>query len=55
MIDANGKVKEGQEGRVKVLVDDISNVLPNVIELNEKEGDTYLTIADNLKEMIRQK
>lgn len=55
LIDANGKVKEGQEGRVKVLVDDISNVLPNVIELNEKEGDTYLTIADNLKEMIRQK
>ena len=55
LIDADGKVKKGQEGRAKVLSDMINDVLPDTITWNEKEGDTYLDIADNLKEVIKQK
>lgn len=55
LVDANGKVKEGQEGRAKVLADEINNVIPNAITLSEREGDTYLTTAENLEELIRQK
>lgn len=55
LVDADGKVKEGQEGRVKVLADEINKVIPNAISLSEKEGDTYLTTAENLEKLIKQK
>lgn len=55
LVDANGKVKEGQEGRVKVLADEINSVLPNAITLTEKEGETYVTTAENLEKLIKQK
>ena len=55
LVDANGKVKEGQEGRAKVLADEINSVIPNAITLSEKEGDTYLTTAENLEKLIKQK
>lgn len=55
LVDADGKVKEGQEGRAKVLAEEINSVIPNAITLSEKEGDTYLTTAENLEKLIKQK
>lgn len=55
LVDADGKVIKGKEGLAKVYADEINEFIPNAITLREEEGNTYLTTADNLKELIKQK
>lgn len=55
IIDSNGKIKEGYEGRAKALRDQINSILPDAITLSEKEGDMYLKVADDLGVLIEKK
>lgn len=53
--DANGKIKEGYEGRAKALQEQINSIIPNAISLSEREGDMYLQVADNLELLMKKK
>ncbi|WMI81949.1 phage tail tape measure protein [Anaerotignum sp. MB30-C6] len=53
--DANGKVKEGYEGRARALQEQINSIIPNAISLSEREGDMYLQVADNLELLMKKK
>ena len=55
IVDANGKVKKGYEDRAKALVDKVNSIVPEAIELTEKEGDMYLKTADKLAILINNK
>lgn len=53
--DANGKIKEGYEGRARALEEQINSLIPGAITLTEKEGEMYLQVADNLDVLIAKK
>lgn len=55
LTDENGKVKEGYEDRASAIANLINNVIPGAIEMNEREGDSYVKLADNIEEMLFQK
>lgn len=55
LTDANGKVEKGQEDRANALANLINNVLPGAIEMHEREGESYVKLADNIKDMLFQK
>lgn len=49
LTDANGKVEKGQEDRANALANLINNVIPGAIEMHEREGESYVKLADNIK------
>lgn len=55
LTDANGKVEKGQEDRANALANLINNVIPGAIEMHEREGESYVKLADNIKDMLFQK
>ena len=55
LTDANGKVEKGQEDRANALANLINNVIPGAIEMHEQEGESYVKLADNIKDMLFQK
>lgn len=55
LTDANGKVEKGQEDRANALANLINNVIPGAIEMREREGESYVKLADNIKDMLFQK
>lgn len=55
LVDANGKVKEGEEGRAQALAEQINSVIPDAITLTEEEGDMYVKTADKLELLIAKK
>jgi TP901 family phage tail tape measure protein len=55
LTDANGKVEKGQEDRANALANLINNVIPGAIEMHEREGEGYVKLADNIKDMLFQK
>lgn len=55
LTDANGKVEKGQEDRANALANLINNVIPGAIEIHEREGESYVKLADNIKDMLFQK
>ena len=55
LTDANGKVEKGQEDRANALASLINNVIPGAIEMHEREGESYVKLADNIKDMLFQK
>lgn len=55
LTDANGKVEKGQEDRANALANSINNVIPGAIEMHEREGESYVKLADNIKDMLFQK
>ena len=55
LTDANGKVEKGQEDRANALANLIKNVIPGAIEMHEREGESYVKLADNIKDMLFQK
>lgn len=55
LTDANGKVEKGQEDRANALANLINNVIPGAIEMHEREGESYVKLADNVKDMLFQK
>lgn len=55
LTDANGKVEKGQEDRANALANLINNVTPGAIEMHEREGESYVKLADNIKDMLFQK
>lgn len=55
LTDANGKVEKGQEDRANALANLINNVIPGAIEMHEREGESYVKLTDNIKDMLFQK
>lgn len=55
LTDANGRVQEGQEGRATALAELINSVIPGAIEMHDREGESYVRLADNIQEMLFQK
>lgn len=55
LVDANGKVKEGEEGRAQALAEQINSVIPDAISLTEDESGAYLKVADSLDLLIAKK
>lgn len=55
LCDANGQVKDGYENRAKALAEQINNVIPDAIQLTEKEGQAYVQTADNLELLMEKK
>lgn len=54
-VDENGKVKAGYEDRAAYLTEQINSIIPGAIEMNQKEADSYITICDNIDQLIAQK
>lgn len=55
LIDANGRVKSGYEGRAAVLEKLINEAIPGAISKTEDETGTYYELSDAIEETIRLK
>lgn len=55
LVDANGRVKEGEEGKAQALAEQINSVIPDAISLTEDESGAYLKVADSLDLLIAKK
>ncbi len=55
LCDANGQVKAGYENRARALAEQINSVIPDAIQLTEKEGQAYVQTADNLELLMEKK
>lgn len=55
LCDANGQVKTGYENRAKALAEQINSVIPDAIQLTEKEGQAYVQTASDLELLMEKK
>lgn len=55
LTDTNGQVKEGYENRAKALAEQINSIIPDAIQLTEKEGQAYVQAASDLELLMEKK
>lgn len=55
LVDKNGKVKDGYEGRVKFILDELNPALGTEYELNGKIIDSYDELKKSIDELIQKK
>ena len=55
LVDANGKVKEGYEGRVNFILNELNEALGTEYKLNGNLVESYNEIVDSIDELIQKK
>ena len=55
LVDANGRVKEGYEGRVSFILNELNEALGTEYELNGNLVESYDEIVDSIDELIQKK
>lgn len=55
LVDENGKVKEGYEGRVSFILNELNNALGTEYKLNENIIESYQELQDGIDNLIKKK